>query len=391
MTGALRIAATAGLAAALLTFGFIDLEVALDLGPWHANAPVADVAALALLPLGLLAAARSRGQPMPTLPWLAFSVVALASLLHAGSPKEGLHFVVRKPLFMGLAWGLGVASLVSGPVPARWTRRLLLAGLGTTATVSLVASVARIAGGGALWWAPVAGLTPNHKTLAVALAGALPLALGPALGAPDRGRVLARGVSALALLAIGASASKTAWLGAGLGLAWFLPRARPLATRPKLVIPALVAGLALMVYAPVLVGSRAMLDAARSRHSLNKRAWSMLSAHPMLGSGAGQSTLVEAVTFPDYRVNGVDAHGVLQKVGGETGLLGLAAWGWFTGVSGLALWRRRTHPTGWAAAGTFATLHLNLALSTEAYSPTHWAPLALAWGLAVRDDAEDET
>lgn len=392
MSPALRAALGIGLAAALLPFAFIDLELALDLGPWHANAPASDVAALALLPLGAWAAWRGRGTPMPLPPWLAFCVVTLLSLVYAGSPKEGLHFVLRKPVFMGLAWGIGVAALVSGPVPARWTRRIVLAALGATAMVSLLASGARIASGGALWWSPIAGLTPNHKTLAVALAGALPLALGAALGPASRDRLVARGVSTAALLAIAASASKTAWLGAALSVAWFVPRARPLGVRPAVVLPAMALGLGLATYAPVLVGSRAMLDAARSRHSLNKRAWTMATAHPLLGSGAGQSTLVEAVTFPDYRVNGVDAHGVVQKVTGETGLLGLGAWCWFTGTAGLVLWRRRGQPGGttrWAAAGTFATLHLHLLLSTEAFSPTHWAPLAVAWGLSMRDDPEE--
>ena len=31
---------------------------------------------------------------------------------------------------------------------------------------------------------------------------------------------------------------------------------------------------------------------------------------------------------------------------------------------------------------TFCTLHANLLLSTETFSPTHWGPLALAWGLS---------
>ena len=141
------------------------------------------------------------------------------------------------------------------------------------------------------------------------------------------------------------------------------------------------------VYAPVLLQSKTMLDAARSRHSLNKRAWSMV-VDRLLGQGPETSVLLERVTFPDYRINGVDAHGAIQKVASETGILGLGAWGAFTVGTGLAL-RRRWRAAGGAFTGmpeattaTFCTLHANLLLSTETFSPTHWGPLALAWGLS---------
>ena len=376
------------LAVLLLSFAFIELELALDLGPWHANAPIADIAALGLLPIGAWTAWRGRAQSMPLRPWLAFVTACAMSLLVTRFPLDSLHFLVRKPLFMGVAYGVGVAGIVgSGLVTKQVVGRLLLAGVAIAAVLLLVASAHRIAAGGMLWWAPIAGLTPNHKTLAVALAGTLPLVIGVATGtSPSRRAAIF--VAAVAVLAIAASLSKTAWIGAAFSVAWFLPRARPLGARPHIVVPALVLGLAAATVAPIILGSKAMLDAARSRHSLNKRSWHLFQTHPLVGAGAGVSTLVEAVTFPAYRVNGVDAHGALQKVGGETGALGLATWCWFTGATGLAMWRRRGDTPGsglaWGCAGTFATLHLELALSTEAFSPTHWAPLALAWGLSLR-------
>jgi len=376
---------TAGLAVVLATCSFVDLELAVDIGGWHANAPVADVAALTLLPMGLIALAQQRGRPMPMLPWAAVCAAAVMSLVNSPAPLSGAHFVLRKVLFPGLAFGVGLATLVSGRVARAHTERLLVAGLALTSTVSFITSLARLLAGDGLWWARISGLTPNHKTLAVALAGALPLALGVATGPPGRLRTAARAVVLGALAAVALSMSKAAWLGAAVGLAWFLPRARPLASRPAVLVPALVLGLALLTALPVVVGSRAMLDAARSRHSLNQRAWRLFSAHPLLGSGAGASTEVESVTFPDYRVNGVDAHGALQKVGGELGLVGTATWLWFTTASGLALWRRRGEVgtgTTWGCAGAFLTLHVELLLSTETFAATHWAPLAVAWGLA---------
>jgi hypothetical protein len=377
--------ATALLAALLLSFAFIDLELAIDLGPWHANAPIADIAALGLLPIGAWMVAKQRANSMPVLPWLAFLGAGALSLLATRFPTESLHFLVRKPLFMGAAYGVGLAGVVgSGLVRPRVTQRLLLAGVALTALVLAAASLSRIATGGMLWWAPIAGLTPNHKTLAVALAGTLPLVLGMSTDS-NGDRRAARVVGALALVAIAASLSKTAWIGAAFAMAWFVPRGRPIGARPWVVIPALVVGVAAATAAPIVVGSRAMLDAARSRHSLNKRSLNLFLSHPLMGAGAGVSTLVESVTFPEYRVNGVDAHGVVQKVGGETGALGLGTWCWFTGLVGLAMWRRRGETPGaglaWGCVGAFTALHLELGLSTEAFSPTHWAPLGVAWGL----------
>ncbi|MEC8424405.1 MAG: O-antigen ligase family protein, partial [Myxococcota bacterium] len=318
-------------------------------------------------------------------PWALLCVAALLSLVNAADPLEGAHFVLRKVLFPGIAFGVGLAGLVSGRIPPRTTRKLLVMGLGLTAAVSVVTSTGRLLAGNALWWSRIEGLTPNHKTLAVALAGSLPLALGIATGPAGRVRTAARAVGALAVVAIGMSMSKAAWLGAGVGIAWFVPRRRPLAARPGVLAPALALALMILASLPLVTGSRAMLDSARSRHSLNIRAWKLFRAHPMLGSGAGASTTFEAVTFPDYRVNGVDAHGVIQKVGGELGVFGLGTWFWFTGAVGVGLWRRR-EPMGaglaWGALGTFTTLHVELLLSTETFAPTHWAPLAVAWGLA---------
>jgi O-antigen ligase len=385
--------AGAMLVALWATFAFIDLEVALDLGPWHANAPVADLVALALLMLALPDPALRR-LPLPgPRAWAAFVALGLVSALLGPTTPESLHFMLRKPIFMYLAYAVGVAA---------WARRAalqpallggLLIGMGGTAALSLATSGLRVAAGDALWFSRLDGLTPNHKTLAVALAGALPLVL--AIGRQPRWRRPARAAALVVTVAIALSLSKTAWITAALAYGLFWPRARPIAARWQRTAPALVLGAALAVYAPVLLGSKAMLDAARSRHSLNVRAWEMVRARPMLGMGPGSSTRVEQVTFPHYRVNGVDAHGVVQKVGSEVGLLGLLAYGLFVAGAGRRLVGRWREAGGghdslaWGAVATWATLHTNLLLSTEAFSPTHWTPLAVAWGLAHAAPASD--
>lgn len=382
------------LTAVLALQAFIDLELAFDLGSWHVNAPVADLLALALVPLAAL-----RWRERAPLPGLAgYALFLLAGLLSLGAalePGVAAHHLLRKPIFLYVAYGFAL-PLVARAAPAAAVAGGMLGGALLTAGVSLASSAGRIAAGDALWFHALEGLTPNHKTLAVALSAQLPLLLGlPRLlpGLPgwlERARLPA---IFLLLAAVGASASKTAWITAAFGLACFWPRARPLAARPRLILPLLAAALGLALYAPLLLGSKAMLDAARSRHSLNVRAWEMFERNPIFGSGSGMNVVEEMVTFPHYRVNGVDAHGVIQKVASETGLVGLAGYLGFVVAMALALRARALAEGAGGAAqallASFAALHLNLLLSTETLSPTHWIPLGLLWGLAHRPRARE--
>lgn len=384
--------AAALLLAILLTQAYIDLELALDLGPWHMNAPAADLFALALVPVALLL--RRRAPLPPPLPgawgYALFLAASAISVTNAIDPAAAAHHLLRKPIFLYVAYGFALPLAVA-LAPGRLVGAGLLAGAGLTAMVSLASSAARIAAGDALWFQALSGLTPNHKTLAVALSAQVPLLLAVPWIWPapsPRARQAALAVLGLALVSILASASKTAWITAAFALAWFLPTSRPLATRPKIVAPLLAISVGLALYAPLLVGSKAMLDAARSRHSLNVRAWEMFTRHPLFGSGTGMNVREEMVTFPHYRVNGVDAHGVIQKIASETGLVGLLGYAAFVGLTGAALLRlaraQGRESLAYAVLACFAALHLNLLLSTEAFSPTHWVPFGLAWGLAWR-------
>ena len=374
----------------LLSQSYIDLEVILPLGRTF-NAPVADWAALLLVPLAAAGWLRGERAPLPGVSGYALMLLAAAlSMQVAISPADSLHHLLRKPLFFYVAYGFGLVWLVKR-TPATVLWGAMIAWALSTAGLSLLTSVSRILAGDALWFARISGLTPNHKTLAVGLSTALPLLIGRRDRAPGRPIDLAVLFSLSAILL---SASKTAWIIAVFSMAWFLPRSRPLSVRPRFILPALTLAVALAYYAPVLLGSRAMLDAARSRHSLNERAWSMLTAHPIIGSGTGMNVLVEQVTFPHYRVNGVDAHGVIQKVGSETGLLGLIGYGWFS-LSCLGTVRRRWEDsggdfsgTGYGTVGCIAALQVSLLLSTETFSQTWWIPFAVSWGQAHRTDEE---
>ncbi len=377
----------------LLTQSFIDLELSVSLGPWVANAPLADLGAL-----GLLAAALVSRTARPWREWPgvwgygAFALVALVSACTSFAPEDAVHAWARRIVLPFAACGVGVAAWAHEPLLRPRIRQLLVLWMGTTAVVSLGSSLVRVAGGNALWFAALDGLTPNHKTLAVSLAGGLPLVLFQ-----RDGRRSVDGVLAIALAAIALSLSKTAWISTALGLALFFPRGRPLARRPGRTVPVVVLAMVAALLAPVVLGSRAMLDAARSRHSLNKRAVAMVSDRPVFGQGPGTNVLVEQVTFPDYRVNGVDAHGVVQKVMSETGLLGLGAYGWFwLGTTGLLVrrWRAAGAPysgASWGALATTATLTSNLLLSTETFACTHWVPFGVAVGLSATATPKRET
>jgi O-antigen ligase len=377
-------------AAVILTQDLIDLELSLDIGSWHANAPIADILALVLLPLSLVAIrTREEGWPQAPAP-IAYALFVGASLLSVATsvaPAESLHHVVRKTTLLYLSYGVGLAFAVARIVPPRFVYRATVAYAIAMAGLSLGTSALRVAAGDALWFQAIEGITPNHKTLSVALAAWVPWL---ALGSEEHGwRRASRVALVLVAAAIVLSVSKTAIITLFLAGMLLVPRERPLATRPKVVLPSLVVAYLISLVAPLLLSSRSMLDAARSRHSLNLRAWEMFLRHPVSGSGSGSNVLYEMVTFPHYRVNGVDAHGVIQKIASETGILGLLAYVAFVVLATRGLWRRwdrRPLGAGYPELATWALLHLNLLLSTEAFSPTHWIPLGIVWGSSVRRD-----
>lgn len=374
------------LAAALLAAPYIDLRFAAVVPlpgghSWDADVPVADAAALVLLCTHAASAWRRRPDAravVEAVGWLMLWAVGLAGAGHGatlpGAGSSGLHALVRKPVFLCLAWRVGAAEavrqLASGGPPRRALRGLALSAA-LCAAVLVGSSLARIGAGQAFWWRAIDGLTNNHKTLAVFLAPLVPL-----LAVVSTPLTVAVGVALLL------SWSKAAWVTALFGAGWrWLPR--------RLRARALAAGVALglvgMTLLPYLARSPEQIDSLNSRISLNLRAWQMFRAHPWVGYGAGSNVRYELSTYPDYRVNGVDAHGVIAKLASEHGLLGLVAWGLATGAL-LGTLRRRARGGALddALLGAFLALNLNLLTSTETFSQTHWAVLALIAGLSAR-------
>lgn len=370
-------------AVVLLAWPYIALELALPLGPWQANAPLADLAALALLGRVLVGRPSAAGFRLPgPVGYAVLLTAGLLALPAALDARDSLHVLVRKPVFLYVVYGGALAYVVARQLSVATLRALLIAAVTLAATISLATSIARFAEGNALWFSAIEGLTNNHKTLAVAIAPTLPLLIGLRRGRLDDA------VVALVLAALALSMSRTSWITAAVGLAYCVRwRGRTLASRPGLVVATVALGAALAVYGPLLARSTVQLDAARSRHSLDVRAWAMFAAHPLAGMGAGTNVRYEQQTFPHYRVNGVDAHGVVQKVGSEFGLLGLAGYAAFVGAMARRV-RARAGAGGvdQGAWGAFVALHANLLFSTETFSQTHWIPLGVVWGLSQREE-----
>ncbi len=379
----------------LSTAAFVDLELRFNLPFWELNAPVADFAALALLVGWCFDRARYRPALLPPLPWppaLGFAAIALLSAslsdpahTHA-SAATSAYWLIRKPIFAFLAYGHAWPAALAA-LPSERVRRWIQLSVGGLAVLSLGTSVWRIAAGDALWWAPLAGLTHNHKALATFLAPFSGWLLW-------RNRPASRWLLALCLAAIALSLSKTAWLGASLSLAFVVHlRDRPLVSRRAATVIAGAAAIALLFALPWVAGDARLQDAARSRRSLDLRALEMVSDRPLLGQGPGASTGWEQTEYPHYRVNGVEAHGIVQKVSAETGALGLLSWCAFTAALGLRVRQRlaseSTRGERWAWAGAAAALHLQLLASTEGFTQGHWAPLGIAWyGIFRRDEAD---
>lgn len=350
-------------------------------GPMRAFGPLRD--ALAAPPLAL-----------PAWPWWAlFLAVCGASCLANESAFQTLYYIVRNPLFSWLVYGVGVAGVVRdvvSPERVRWTATVHVV---VAAGLLLPPSLWLGGDGHASAWMDLPGLINNHKVIAVAVA--------PWLGALVRWRPLvpSRFVAfldvavGLGCIAVAASFSKTAWICAALSLfAFAAPDGRPLVARPWAFGFAAVAAVAAMSLLPFVAGVVDMNDAFDSRMSLNLRAWRMWSGAPVFGWGPGSSVRWTMNEAPHWRIDGVDAHGVLQKIAGEVGTVGLATYAlaylWF-----LRRFVDATRPDAdrfAQGAGLLGLgLQFELLLSTDYFSSAYWAPLAVAIGVVSRRSLRD--
>lgn len=406
-----RVAAGVLLALVLLTHPYLHLE-----GIYRSfNAPLADILALVLVAGygvgGLLARARpylgllpgfggvtAAPRPWLALPhpvwWGAFLLALTLSLLHSPYLRHSAWWILRKPLFVYLTYGVGLAGVVAWLDRPRWVVAIV--------QLTCLGGAALMVGFGLPMWleghptepATVPGLINNHKAIAVALAPlwVFLLSIWRRQGGVGSALILLFITGALLL-----SLSKTAFVAMGLGMV-LLYRGWPtggrgLMYRPLwllVVLGVLVVG---MVALPFVLGDGSMVNAFNARQSLNLRSWLMFQEHPILGWGPNMSVWYELDKAPHWRINGVEAHGVFQKVMAEAGLVGLLTWGTFAYLMLRSTWRIFTsmqvttvlvpEEAGIQEAATLLILCLyaSLLLSTEMFTVAHWAPLGLALGL----------
>lgn len=179
---------------------------------------------------------------------------------------------------------------------------------------------------------------PHPNGLAVGLAVALPLLMAAALdGATRRERASWLLLSAASLLFVGLSASRTAWIGAGLGLAVLVALRDGRSLRWSLDVAALTLGLALLLGRPT-PGDFRWLSSTWSLME-RRQQWAntleMLAPRPVTGVGLGSFPVVYPATMGpgDLRPHDTPNNAYLQLYA-DGGLPALLALGWF--VWGLA-------------------------------------------------------
>ncbi len=241
---------------------------------------------------------------------------------------------------------------------------------------------------------PVFGVYPigsNHNVLAEWLVVAAPFAL--ALAAWTHERVVRRwlyAVAALCTLTALLTFARSAWIALGVELLMLCATIwRPVCKR---LLRLLQRGLWLPI-API-VGYMAwfslrqeVASSTDARAMLTGIAWQWFSAHPFVGAGAG--TFLSRVDGTwSYRLlfgGAMDAHGVIQKLLAETGILGVTAYA----LVSVVIARLAVHIVqrlGWAhrigAGVMYAAVGMSGAWVYQLFNTTYWsAKLWLPIGL----------
>jgi O-antigen ligase len=257
------------------------------------------------------------------------------------------HYMSASGVTMGVLL-LAAARLALGPRPRPRPRDLALPLLVLAGTAAVAA--AATAGHGAL-------ATRLFVAALAALGAAIALSPSPAVRAAER--ALPWLVAPVAGLALVASQTRSAWIGAMLGLVIVaVLRARRLLW--------LVAGLAavVLVLRPAAVTPRLTIgdESSRDRYYMWHAGADMILDKPVFGQGPGM--ILDA--YPRYRwpeathLQQPHLHNNLLQIAAERGLPGLAFFLWWAAVAFLAALRearrRSGEAGGWAAAGTLAAL-----------------------------------
>lgn len=231
----------------------------------------------------------------------------------------------------------------------------------------------------------------NHNVLAEWMIVAAPFAL--ALAAWTHERVLRRwlyGAAALCMATALFTFARSAWITLGVELViLFATVWRPVFKRVlRLMQQGLwIAALPLVGYMAWFSLRQEVASSTDARTMLTGIAWQWFTAHPFVGAGAG--TFLSRVDGTwSYRLlfgGAMDAHGVIQKLLAETGILGMSAYALVTVVMArLAI--RTIQRLGWAhrigEGVMYAAVGMTGAWVYQLFNTTYWsAKLWLPIGL----------
>lgn len=251
--------------------------------------------------------------------------------------------------------------------------------------------------------APPAILGGTHVAVAGTLVGVAPLAVALLVISTakwHRGILLA--ILLLFALTIAFTLSRAGWICLGIEaglLLWILRR-----RRIRLLLTAFVAAsVALVSSGPMiaLLGSYVRASSDTARAALTRLAVDLFVQHPIVGVGFGTYTIYNDVVFDSTFSPplAVDAHGTLQKVMSETGVLGLVAISFllFAILQELLDALRRTkrdqfwHPVLLSSLTSFFVSQIFELSSTRFYTLEIWFPIGifLAASRLAREHSQD--
>jgi hypothetical protein len=406
------------------------------LGEGQGSAPlaVADILAVVTALGGVLTWRRGRGswalRPLGlSLPGLLVVALAAASVLQASDPllAAGVtaHLAILWLLYVTMANGVlapsavAIALLVGLVVQVplvieqslrqtTWPLHLLLAWPSDFSAGSAGASV--LLGAGGVRWLRAYGpfYHPNILGGYLALELVLLLGIGGLLwrrAHPGRARVLLGLPVGVILVCLALSASRGAWLGAVAGLLTLsvgyrrsaaVKQGRPWPDRWSILGAAVLASVTLatgmLLFHPPLLerfnpqSNRLEQQSVRERLFFDEVGLQLLASHPLLGVGAGNIDLAEAVYFHNSDTP-LPVHNVPLLMAVELGPGGAIAW---AVAAGSVLWHTWRRPGWWTVVFAAALIVAGTAGLFDHYfwrfptARTTMAVLAGAWAASLR-------
>jgi hypothetical protein len=339
-------------------------------------------------------------------PWLPlvlpFSALAFAHLLSYFGPGQPplagvLHFVARYQLFLYITC---IALVVNFVRSKKRLRQVLLAMtlVGAFFAVDGLRNMVVVGSGGVsirqAQPMPILEVNPlggNQHSLAETLIVGIGAALAfAALSSPtsDR-RKFALAAAGLMFVVAVLTFSRTAWIvlvleAVVLGATVFREDVSRYRRELTYVLFAAIPLVLIMLGYSLTRGAVGSLDA---RAALSGIAWTFFTGSPLVGVGAG--TFVARVTgtyafIADFGVP-LDSHGIIQKVGAEAGVFGLAALAWLVTATTRLAWQAwKKIPTGRGDRIAYAILVVTAGASfvyqltsTSYWTPRLWIPVGL--------------